>query len=291
MNRIRNFLIAPEWDGMTVKSYVRRVLGFSARVLVQQRYQEGGILRNGVPCRTIDPLYAGDTLSFLLPLEDPAYLAVPGTLNILYEDENFLAVNKPSAMPVHPSGTHVRDSLLNVVAYYYQSKGEAHFFRPLYRLDRDTSGVVWIAKNRMAASSATLTKNYYGVCHGILKGSGILNRPIGLKADSKIVREAGHGESAVTKYQVIGQEAGYTLVRFQLETGRTHQIRVHLSDFGYPLAGDDLYGGTLTRIQRQALHCMETTLRCKAFQLEQVCNGSVPTDLRQSFPALFELLS
>lgn len=286
MNQKRMFTIPAEYDGMTVKAYARQILKISGRALIKQKHQEDGITINGRHSRTIDILHTNDILSFQLPPETPDYTPIPLALEICYKDENFLVVNKPPAMPVHTSGGHQTDSLLNAVAYYDRQQGEAHIFRPLYRLDRDTSGVVWIARNRMAASGSTVRKTYYGICQGILKGQGRIDKPIGFKNGSKIVRQAGHGSRAVTNWRAMKHAGGYTLLAFQLETGRTHQIRVHLSDLGYPLAGDDLYGGNQTRIGRQALHCMETELSCKVFKLDMKQNASYPEDMLTAFPEL-----
>ena len=155
-------------------------------------------------------------------------------------------------MPVHPSPGHDRDSVLNAAAWYFQNTPD-FVFRPLYRLDRDTTGALVLAKNKFAAN-AKLTKTYRAVCEGETPESGCVNVPIGIKPGHKVERCAGIGDEAVTEFQTVRTSGGYSLVDFHLKTGRTHQIRVHMAHLGHPVAGDDLYGGHLT----------ERSTRCSA---------------------------
>lgn len=269
-----------------VKEFLRRGLGVSARVLTQQKFLEGGLLLNGKPCRAVDRLAAGDSLALVFPDEPVDYPPAPGELAVVYEDGDYLVVNKPPAMPVHPSPGHDRDSLLNRVAYYYQQTGQAHRVRPLYRLDKDTTGLVVLAKHRAAASCSRVEKRYYALCQGELAGSGTIDAPIGLGAGSKIVREFGVGRPAVTHWKALAHGSGHTLLSLKLETGRTHQIRCHLAGIGHPLAGDDLYGGSLALLPRQALHCGRALLICPALGLARELQADLPRDLRSAFPWL-----
>lgn len=285
MSPVLAYTVPPEWDGRTVKDFARQYLGLSSRAFVQQKHQEGGLLRNGHPCRSIDLLAAGDVLELRLPEEQKHYQPTPGPLSILYEGENYLVVNKPPHMPVHPSPGHDLDSLLNRVAFHYQQTNQAPAFRPLYRLDRDTSGVVAIGKHRAAVSSAQVEKTYYAICQGILTGSGTIRDPIALAPGSKIQRCCKEGGlSAVTHWSALAAQEGHTLLELHLETGRTHQIRVHLSHMGHPLAGDDLYGGSRERISRQALHCGALTLLCKPLGVSLELECPFPQDLLTVFP-------
>ncbi len=283
MMRVLEYLVAEEHSGLSVKEYVRHVLMLSAHFLTKQKQTENGIVKNGVPCRSTEILQTGDTLSFSLPAEEADYPAVPGDLTILSEDEDFLIVNKPANMPVHPSPGHDCDSLLNAAAWHYQKTEERCLFRPLYRLDKDTSGVLAIAKN-LAASSAKIEKRYYAVCEGVLSGSGRIDIPIGLKPGSKIVRECGRGERAVTNWKALAFSSTHTLLELNLETGRTHQIRAHFSHLGHPLAGDDLYGGSRDLIQRQALHCGSLSLSCIALYKGFSMTAELPEDIEKAFP-------
>lgn len=285
MSRALTYTVPPAWDGRTVKDFARQHLGLSSRAFVKQKYLPGGLVKNGQPCRSVDLLRAGDRLCLTLPEEAETYQAVEGPLSILYEDQDYLAVDKPPAMPVHPSPGHDRDSLLNRVAFHYQLTGQAPAFRPLYRLDKDTSGILLVGKHRAAVSSAQVEKTYYAVCQGELSGDGTVEAPIGLEPGSKIRRCCREdGQPAVTHWQVLASQEGHTLLRLRLETGRTHQIRVHMAHLGHPLAGDDLYGGSRYRLCRQALHCGELSLVCKPLGAGLRLAAPFPEDMAAAFP-------
>ena len=178
-----------------------------------------------------------------------------------------------------------RDSLLNRVAFHYQRTGQAPAFRPLYRLDKDTSGILLVGKHRAAVSSAQVEKTYYAVCQGELSGDGTVEAPIALEPGSKIRRCCREdGQPAVTHWQVLASQEGHTLLRLRLETGRTHQIRVHMAHLGHPLAGDDLYGGSRQRLCRQALHCGELSLVCKPLGAGLRLAAPFPEDMAAAFP-------
>lgn len=288
MTRLLEYCIPPECVGLTVKEFSKKRLDFSTRVLAELK-REDGILKNGVSCRVTEKLLAGDRLAFRLPEEQKEYPAAPLPLKILFENEDYLIVDKPPAMPIHPSPGHDKDSLLNAAAFHYQETGQSRLFRPLYRLDRDTGGVIAVGKHRLAVSAARVEKRYYAVCQGLLSGEGIIDLPIGLRPGSKIVRECGGGAPAVTHWKAIRSENGCTLLSLRLETGRTHQIRAHLSAVGHPLAGDDLYGGSRELIGRQALHCGWVRLRCPALGMDRDFISDFPLDFRAAFPWLPEL--
>ncbi len=286
--RVLQYPIDREHAGCSVREYARRVLELSAHFLTRQKQTENGILKNGSPCFTTELLREGDLLEFVLPVENAGYEAVPGALSVLLENEDFLVVNKPPGMPVHPSPGHDRDSLLNAVAWHYRETGQSHLIRPLYRLDKDTSGVLILAKH-LAAASARIEKRYFAVCEGSLSGAGTIDIPIGLQAGSRIVRECGAGERAVTHWKALAGNGRHTFLSLSLETGRTHQIRAHLSHFGHPLAGDDLYGGSREQIGRQALHCGKAFLTCRALNIRQIFTAELPADFQAAFPWLCTL--
>lgn len=278
-----SFSVPPEWNGKPVKEVIRRALCFSARTLTQLKQTPGGILRNGVPARAVDLLFSGDVLTLSPPEEQGAYPPVFTPLTVVHEDENFLIVDKPANMPVHPSPGHDRDSLCNAVAGFYEQTGQRRLVRPLYRLDRDTSGLIVLAKHRPAAG-AQVKKWYFAVCEGILSGSGTIDVPIGLSSESKIRRVCGTGEKAVTHWRSLCTVEGHSFLELALETGRTHQIRAHLSWLGHPVAGDDLYGGSRGRISRQALFCGKLHLSCPALQMERSFTCDLPQDIHNAFP-------
>lgn len=189
-------------------------------------------------------------------------------IDIIYEDNLFLAVNKPPGQVVHPNSNYKSGTLANAVVGYWENKGETRPFRPVSRIDRNTSGIVLIAKNRYAhqqlariAAKNQVEKKYLGIVgRSFPLDKGIFNSPIRVQPGSKIVREIHpEGQSAITLFETIKRFPDYTLMMFILVTGRTHQIRAHCQDSGYPLLGDDLYGGDTQYIARQALHCHSYT--------------------------------
>lgn len=256
------FEVSHEFDGIMVKSFLRNHCGLSARLLVKLKRQPNGLTVNGVLIRTIDILHSGDIICITMP--DDSKQLEPKTLpiHIAYEDEDVLVVDKPHNMPMYPSPGHDCDSLANAVAAYFLNNKEKLAFRPVYRLDKDTSGLVVIAKNAYSAAKLAITvqKEYAAICEGILSGSGTIDFPIQIKEGYGIQREVGqNGVRAVTHWQVVSSGNQHTLLKLNLETGRTHQIRVHLSHIGHPLAGDDMYGGSQKLLSRQALHCSQVS--------------------------------
>lgn len=201
----------------------------------------------------------------LFPKENPGFPGDWMDLNILYEDDFTLVVNKPAGIEVHPSSQGQRGTLAHAVAAYYEASGQACRVRHVHRLDKETTGPVLYAKNELAhyifdkaMREKTIERIYLAIAEGnIPQDKGRIDKPIGQDRHHSTRRRVSEtGEHAVTLYQVMERfdEAELTLVRLRLETGRTHQIRVHLSAIGHPLAGDGLYGGKRRFINRQALH-------------------------------------
>lgn len=252
--RTIDFVITDENAGKRIKEFLR-AFGVSGSLLKKLKNTENGICKNGAPARTIDTVFCGDRLQINIEDSGKAPESADIKINLLYEDEDLIAAEKPAFMPVHESRNHRGDTLSNAVADICGGD-----FRAIYRLDRDTSGIVLIAKNEFAAAklAGRVRKDYYAVVCGKIEGSGVIDAPIKRERESIIKRcVAPDGESAVTHYTAIKHSEKYTLVKLKLETGRTHQIRVHLAHIGYPLAGDTLYGGGTEEISRQALHCRD----------------------------------
>lgn len=284
------FIVSKEYDGRPAKAFLRKRCGLTAETLKAAKNHPTGISRGGETLRTIDTVFEGDVIRISLPTEKNEILPVEGTLAILYEDENLLVVNKPSGMPVHPVKIHQRDTLANIVSFYQQQRGEEYLFRALNRLDKDTSGIVVIAKDRITYGLLTgkIKKEYIAVCEGVIINAGVVNAPIGLKDGSiiqRVVRD--DGKEAVTHYEHICHSDTHTLLRLKLETGRTHQIRCHMSYLGHPLAGDDLYGGSISLISRQALHC-KTAQLIHPFTMESI---TLDTDIPKDFTVFFDNLT
>ena len=184
-------------------------------------------------------------------------------LDIVFEDDALLIINKPAHMPAHPSMDHFEDSLSNGIRFYFDKIGLKKKIRPVNRLDRDTSGLVVFAKNEYVQECLVkqmknneFKKEYIAICSGIFEEkSGTINAPISRKPNSIIERcISENGENAITHYEIIKEFDSYSVVRCILETGRTHQIRVHMSHIGHPILGDTLYGTPSPLILRQALH-------------------------------------
>ncbi len=239
---------------ITLQSFLLGSQGVSRRLLTKLKRQENGITRNGETIRSIDFVYNGDEI--LLRLDDNSFLEPNGELDvrIAFENENVVIFDKPSGMPVHPSIKHQGDTLGNYFAYLYPKLT----FRPINRLDRDTSGLCAVAKNPFSAKvlQHNIKKVYYAAVEGEINEQGTINLPIARKDETIILRcVSPHGQHAVTHYKRLEYANGHSLAEIHLETGRTHQIRVHFAYIGHALAGDDMYGGSLEHIQRQALHC------------------------------------
>ncbi len=274
-----DFLIDSAHDGKTVRSYIKYTLHISSRLLTVLKQTENGITVNGSHVTVRHVLHVGDLLS--LDLDDRAEHAsqnVPPSdipLEILYEDAHVIAMNKPAGMPTHPSHNHHDDTLANALAFRYAQRGEPFVFRPMGRLDRNTSGIVLAAKDKMASGMLTnaihagqVRKTYIAIAVGEMPtGLGVQTVDCGIRrqSDSVIMRttcpdSTAPDEISVTDYEVLAAANGLSLLRVKPRTGRTHQIRVHMAYIGHPLLGDDLYGTPDPRIGRHALHAQSLEL-------------------------------
>ena len=255
-------------DGISVYNFLRAKCGVSYRLIHKLKHVPLGITANGIHIRTIDPLCGGDVVTLNIPEDENPTLPVDMPVEIVYEDAHVAVISKPFGMPVHPAREHVTDTLANAFSAHLLANGEPNSaFRVINRLDRDTSGLVLTAKNSHAASllHGHTDKVYYAICQGTLTGSGTIDAPIRVMEGHGIQREVGEGGvRAVTHWNAVrnmtvaasdGTVYHLTFLEIHLETGRTHQIRVHFSSLGMPLAGDDMYGGSRALISRQALHC------------------------------------
>lgn len=265
MNRIFEYKITPSDVPCTVGEYLKKK-GYSRQIIIHLKKTEHGILQNGEWAYVRTPLIPGDVLKITL-LEESAsehIIPVPMELDIIYEDEDLLVVNKSFDMPVHPSIHNYDNTLANGMAYYFQQKGETFIFRCINRLDRDTTGLLILAKNALSASilsndmkARKIHRTYRAVVSGIpVPASGTMDAPIARKQDSAIERcvDFEKGEPAVTHYHVLETKENLALVELSLETGRTHQIRVHMQHMGCPLLGDYLYNPDFALINRVSLH-------------------------------------
>ena len=274
-----DFLIDSAHDGKTVRSYIKFTLHISSRMLTVLKQDENGIVVNGTRVTVRHVLHEGDVLSLALAdrAENASHNVPPSDipLDIIYEDAHVIALNKPPYMPTHPSHNHHDDTLANALAWRYAQAGEPFVFRPMGRLDRNTSGIVLAAKDKLASGMLTaairegeVNKTYIAIAVGELPlGTGVQTIDCGIRrqAESVIMRttcpdSTAPDEVSVTDYEVLEARDGLSLVRVRPRTGRTHQIRVHFAYIGHPLLGDDLYGTPDERIGRHALHAQSLEL-------------------------------
>ena len=246
-----------------LKSELLDKMNISVRMLCSIK-KEKSVTVNGkyVPMHTM--VCGGDIIKIELPHESNEYEAQQMGIEVLYEDFDLLVVEKPFGMVVHPTRNHLENTMLNALKYYFDENGIKSKVRFVNRLDRDTSGILIVAKNAYAHSVLTkdtsmweMHKKYIAVVEGKLDESGTIRLPI-IKSEDGIRRMVDeNGQECVTHYRTIKSNERASFVELELETGRTHQIRVHMSAIGLPIFGDELYGGNMDFIERQALHCIE----------------------------------
>jgi len=245
------------------------VWGISKRTLTAIKYDGGDLLVNGHQKTVRHILQKGDVVTVVFPYEEMSkgLTAEPGELEIMFEDDVLLVVNKPAGLVTIPSKEHPKGSLANIVAYYYEQHKIPSTVHILTRLDRDTSGLLCLVKNRhihhVMTSGHLLDKTYEAFVEGILPfESHSIIEPIGRKGSSIIEREVNkNGQFAHTDVKILARMKSFTHVACTLLTGRTHQIRVHLSHIKHPLVGDELYGGSTDFLSRSALHCTSLTIK------------------------------
>ncbi len=264
MKRIFKYTIPTEYAGGTLLSFLKGK-NYSSQIITHLKRTKNGILLNGAWGRVRDILHTGDELTIQLIEQESSENIVPTNLplDIVYEDEDILVINKATNTPIHPSQGNYDNTLANAVAYYYKQKREYFTYRCINRLDRDTTGILIIAKHMYSASLLSdmisrreIHREYLAIATGEVPEIGTIIAPIGRVDGSTIERHVDeeHGDYACTHYQRLAYNNGYSLVSLKLETGRTHQIRVHMKHIGHPLPGDFLYNPDYSVIERQALH-------------------------------------
>ncbi|WP_229683162.1 RluA family pseudouridine synthase [Virgibacillus oceani] len=283
--------IKQEHEGMLIRDYLQQVHGFSRRILKAVKLDGGEIAVNGVPQTVRFVLAADDVLTIQFPPEDKGTFMEPESipLSIVYEDDAVIVIDKQAGAATIPSRHHATGTIANGLLAYYAKHSIPYTIHIVTRLDRDTSGLLLVAKHRyshsiLAASqkAGKVKRKYRAIVEGHpLQRNGTIDAPIDRKEGSIIERAVvSSGKRAVTHYEVVDESPSHTMVNVQLETGRTHQIRVHFAHLGHPLAGDDLYGGSVTRISRQALHCCELTFMHPITKEIVHFQSAVPDDMR-----------
>ena len=291
MERILDYDISASEAGMTIKDFLK-LKGYSRQNVVELKKMSESILVNGkweyVNCR----LKIGDLLRIHIKETESSQKIIPVELpfEVLYEDEDILLVNKPTDMPTHPSLNNYDNTLANAVAHYFEKKGQTFCFRCINRLDRDTTGLTILAKHMVSCSilqedmlHRKISREYLAIVDGVIADEeGTIDAPIGRKDGSTIERMIDYerGERAVTHYKVLERRNDVTLVSLRLETGRTHQIRVHMSSIGHPLIGDFLYNPGDERMSRQALHAWHLIFVHPITKQEMLWEAPIPDDMK-----------
>lgn len=271
MNRIFHYQITENEQGTTVLDFLRKK-GFSRHILSSMKADKEALTRNGQRIGGREQLLAGDhfRVRLLETVDSDGIVPVSMPLSILYEDEDILVINKPADMPVHPSIGNYTNTLANSVAAYLDAKDEHSPFRCINRLDRDTSGALILAKNAFSAAvlstqmrNRQIRRTYLAVVEGITPPNGTISAPISRVDDSVIERHVDflRGEPAVTHYERLEVKNEHSLLEIHLETGRTHQIRVHMGYIGHPLPADYLYHPVYDCFKRQPLHSLQLEFR------------------------------
>ena len=284
MDKIIEFLIDDKKDGKTVKEILHKK-GVSSSLIKELKETEDGIMLSGKRVFVTERVKAGDRLKVTIRDKKSDIEPVKIPLDIIYEDEDIIAVNKKRSMPVHPSQNHHEDTLANAFMYYFY--GECFTFRGITRLDKDTSGVVLVAKNPLSGAilseemkKGEIKKEYIAVTEGVPeRRKGTIDAPIKGREESVILRcVAPDGKEAVTEYEALEEKNGYGLIRLRPITGRTHQIRVHLSYIGCPILGDGLYGSS--KDEKTLLHCSKISFKHPITGEEIIIKAPVPGDMK-----------
>lgn len=293
MDRIFHYQITENEQNTTVLDFLRKK-GFSRHILSSMKADKEALTRNGQRIGGREQLLAGDyfRVRLLETVDSDGIIPVSMPLSILYEDEDILVINKPADMPVHPSIGNYTNTLANGVAAYLDAKDEHSPFRCINRLDRDTSGALILAKNAFSAAvlstqmrNRQIRRTYLAVVEGITPPNGTISAPISRVDDSVIERHVDflHGEPAVTHYERLETKNEHSLLEIHLETGRTHQIRVHMGYIGHPLPADYLYHPKYDCFKRQPLHSLQLEFRHPVTDKSMCLLAPVPEDMCNAF--------
>lgn len=295
------FHVTEKHEGVLLRSYLKGTCGVSSRLLIRLKQRADGITVNGSHATVRYVLHAGDVVR-IAEQDDrgqDAFEAIRMPVPILYEDDALLVVDKPPQMPTHPSAGHNGDTLANALAELFASRGETFVFRPVSRLDRNTSGVLTLAKNQYVAaqlckamSAHRIHKTYLAITDGVpLPETDVLETGTRRQEAFFVLREvcpldAPDACRTVTEYRVLAHTERHALVKLHPRTGRTHQLRVHMAHLGCPILGDDLYGTPSPLLARHALHATSVEFE-HPISGESLCIRSpFPPDLQACLAAL-----
>lgn len=298
MNRIFTYYIGENTvEPITILDFLKS-LSYSQGLIAHLKRTPNGILKNQTWAYVRDTLTIGDTLTITLIEQEKSeqILPVPLPLKIIYEDADLMIIDKAANMPIHPSQGNYDNTLANAVAWHYKERGLPFVYRCINRLDKDTTGLLILAKNAYSAAllsnmvgNREIHRTYLAIASGHTEKSGIITAPIGRIAGSTIERgiDYEHGDNACTHYKTLTyntiQKNEYSLVSLKLETGRTHQIRVHMKHIGHPLPGDFLYNPDYSIIDRQALHSHQLSFVHPITKEELTFTSPLPDDMNRIF--------
>lgn len=292
MNRTLEYRIGQEDANLRVELFLRR-RGFSRQNLVEIKRMPKSIMVNGIHYYMKQTLAEGDLLQVHISETECSEKIPPmeAPLDIIYEDEDLMVINKAADMPIHPSMNNYYNSLANALAYYFEKQGKPFIFRCSNRLDRDTSGLTIVSKHLVSASilaeqvaKREVDREYLAIVRGsVSPEAGMICAPLGRKDGSIIERTVDwdNGEEAVTHYHKVKESNGHSLISLKLETGRTHQIRIHMKYIGYPLVGDYLYNPDMEYIGRQALHSHKMRFRHPITGEQMEFTAPLPEDMKR----------
>lgn len=294
------YVISAKENGLTVKDILKRGVGLSAAFIKSLKFLENGIMLNGDHVTVRQTVHEGDILTLATEDAEAGESLTPTDipLEVVYEDSCMVLPNKPPFMPTHPSHLHHGDTLADALAFRYASLGTPFVFRPINRLDRNTSGITLIARNRISAARLTqsmrdgqIKKQYIALLCGELDDGEIIETHVRRTAESIIVREVcdadGGGDYALTRYKILMRKGGHTLVLASPVTGRTHQLRVHFAHMGCPILGDDMYGEPHALIPRHALHALRLRLPHPETDEDMTLTAPMPDDMLRAVTEIF----
>lgn len=291
-----NYTIENNENFDNIKEVLKTKFEISDRLLLKLK-KNNKIFLNGSSCTIKAEVHPNDIIEVHLDFEEDNsnIIATKMQLNIIYEDDYLLVLNKPAGIPIHPSMQHYEDSLSNGVKYYFDSIKLNKKIRPVNRLDKDTSGIVIFAKNEYIQECLVrqmknhcFVKEYIAICNGTPANSkGTIEAPISRKPNSIIERCVNpNGDYAVTHYTILKSNSKFSVLHITLETGRTHQIRVHLSYIGNPILGDTLYGSSSNLIARQALHSYKLSFIHPIFKTKMILTAPLYNDMEKIISSL-----
>ncbi len=253
------FEVKADEHNMLLRDFLRKKAVSSS--LSRSVKTHGGFYLNEKSIKTNERIKAGKSVCFKLPSDELTHVIAQNLpIDIVYEDEHAMLINKPAGQTVHPTLNYKDGTLANAFCALMKKRGQGKIFRPINRLDKNTSGLVLCALNEYAAPilAANVSKTYIAIVHGKTAKCGEICLPIALLENSFIKRTvAFSGKKSITQYKTLQQNEHYSLLEIKLITGRTHQIRVHFSSINHPLVGDDLYGGSTEHVKRQMLACKQ----------------------------------